>query len=1033
MKLLLIHLSDIHIKNELNPIQSRLELLVRSFKDEAMSVDYIYIVITGDIAYSGLGKEYYIAISLIEEIKSLINVYIKKNAIVIMVPGNHDCDFSCENQVVRDALISQIRQNNDIANNNAVVRQCCTVQKSYFEFMDLYLDESAAVQKSELLWIIEFALKSNYKVVFNCYNSSWLSQLKEQYGLLLFPKTCRPDTYFANDADINISVLHHPINWYNPNNYREFRKHIESTSDIIMTGHEHLHDKRMVKDIDGGYVEYIEGAILQDSSNCNASSFNIIVIDLCNNTRKLITYSWENDKYISADSSEWISFAVEKLRKKNKIEINEKYRKFLSEPGAIFMHKQKKELTLDDIFIYPDLRDIKIESAKEKDILNDILCSDSLIDNDAKKNRILLIGAEQSGKTALCKTFYKHYYNNEYIPIYIDGRRIKHFTLDEFNKLLYVCFEEQYSGDYAELFKQLDNERKLIMIDNIDNSKLNINYRHKLIHTLNEYYPNIIITGNELYKLEEMTQEDIDVGSTYEEYGQYEIIEFGHLKRSQLIERWHSLGIEPYIDESDLAHASENTQKVINTIIGKNFVPSYPFFLLTILQSIELGTPHNLKESSYGYYYDLLITQALGRINIKNDEIDAHNNYLIELAYFYFDSKYYEITKSQLERYHSWFCQEYDVNPQFDKYIDGLLKSSILEENHGVYKFKYRYVYYYFVAKYYSNNISREEMREQIKEMCKRVHKEEFANIIMFLTHMSKDPYILNNILENSKKIFNDMEPIKFDKDVSSINSLIKNIPRLVLEDADVKKNRENKLKHLDEAEIASKNHNEVEDYDINEDVSNLDIISQLNLSFKTIEIIGQLLKNYYGSLKGPIKYELCFEAYCIGLRTLNKFCSIFEKNSDYLVRDIKIELDKHKIVDKDKVEDYAREVLFQLCLIVSYLLIKKISNSIGSEKLSVTFNHILDDNDIPAMHLIDTSIKLDFFRGFPFDVIKRLSQKLEGNIMPMTMLKKMVLDYLYMYPTSYKDKQRICDALNIPISTQRRIDNTSTQKKLVR
>ena len=60
-------------------------------------------------------------------------------------------------------------------------------------------------------------------------------------------------------------------------------------------------------------------------------------------------------------------------------------------------------------------------------------------------------------------------------------------------------------------------------------------------------------------------------------------MEFGHLLRTQLIERWMSIGGMFALEPDDLAHSVGQAGNVVNTILGKNLVPSYPIFVLSIL------------------------------------------------------------------------------------------------------------------------------------------------------------------------------------------------------------------------------------------------------------------------------------------------------------------------------------------------------------------------------------------------------------------------------------------------------------------
>ncbi|MFQ2441789.1 metallophosphoesterase family protein [Aeromonas caviae] len=100
MKISILHLSDIHIKGTTE--EEFLEKIVPNLTNltsyHASSSDVIFIAITGDIAFSGKEHEYLIASRFIEKLKNDINADTKKPVEIIIVPGNHDCNFSNANQ-----------------------------------------------------------------------------------------------------------------------------------------------------------------------------------------------------------------------------------------------------------------------------------------------------------------------------------------------------------------------------------------------------------------------------------------------------------------------------------------------------------------------------------------------------------------------------------------------------------------------------------------------------------------------------------------------------------------------------------------------------------------------------------------------------------------------------------------------------------------------------------------------------------------------------------------------------------------------
>ncbi len=59
-----------------------------------------------------------------------------------------------------------------------------------------------------------------------------------------------------------------------------------------------------------------------------------------------------------------------------------------------------------------------------------------------------------------------------------------------------------------------------------------------------------------------------------------------------------------------------------------------------------------------------------------------------------------------------------------------------------------------------------------------------------------------------------------------------------------------------------------------------LDLFGKIDLSFKLIEVLGQIANNYYGSLDGEKKADILEEIYSLGFRGLR---ALFEDIEEYL------------------------------------------------------------------------------------------------------------------------------------------------------
>jgi hypothetical protein len=1040
MKLALIHLSDIHIRDSKNSIFERKAHFLSSFQNELFDCSFVFIAVSGDIAFSGKESEYTLALDIFQEIANHITKYTGFPPKFIFSPGNHDCNFNTGKTQLRSTLINLLHDKGISIINKEMIDECCATQEDFFNLTSLFEDSGARFVDEKLYKSHIFKLES-YSVAFHCYNSSWMSELHEQAGKMSFPYFLFEKQIKSQKSDLSISLVHHPLNWLEPTNSISFRKQLEETSDLILTGHEHSKNISTKTSFNGTSNTYLEGGVFQDNYNESVSEFHFLKFDLNNRQYLVNTYTWNGELYYPLITEcEWVPYQRGKALESKHV-LSSVFSQFLSDPGAAFQHPWKANLILGDIFVFPDLRIVKKETKTNRTQIPKMINAEKVFTSQNLPGHIILFGDERVGKTSLCKTIFSYFQGNGCVPIFLQGERVRSYHAEEIHQLINKEYANQYSLKSLTEFKQMEKSKKIVIIDDFHLSKLNQRMKDKLLEDLGRYYPNLIVTVNTLYRIENLIpgSTDNDEKEMVNSFTKYEIQRFGHQLRSKLINKWNSIGQVDLVEDNELWKRNDRSKKMIDTIIGNNYVPSFPFFLLTILQTSEMANPHNLKQSSYGHYYDVLIKAALGKINIKNDEIDAYYSYITELAFHFFSKKMSEIDEESLRRFHREFCDEYLISPDFHFLISKLDEVSILEISHGFYRFQYKYVYYYFVARYLANTMTEETSRTIISQMCRKLHVEEFANIIMFLSHMSKDPYIINEILSTSKAIFNRYNIARLESDVTFINELIKEIPDLVLQNKAVKEAREQQLKDQDELEHSDKveqiNFNDY-DLDSEESIEDLDLISQLNMSFKAIEILGQLLKNFFGSIKGTKKYELCEEAYNVSLRAINGLFTTLNENIDGIVQEIEQMIESSpknsQQNEPDNIKSHALRFLSDMCFLISYVFIKKVASSVGSENLTEVFNLIQQNkNNMTSVNLIDMAIKLDQLNMLPVQEIDRLYSNMEGNFLTRAILKKLVIDYIYMFEVNYKVKQQLCAKLGITIKEQLNLEISSTQKKM--
>jgi len=1027
VKISILHISDIHFKDKDNSIEAKKIKLFDAIKNEITEYENLFIVITGDIAFSGKKEEYAIAKIFLHDIKNLINEYNPDiNIEYIFTEGNHDCDFSA-NKSARDIIMKTLIQNPKLANDE-LVDICTSPQVEYMNFIQSFSSFKNINQSlsNKLLHRYEYKL-NEYKISFNAFNLAWVSKQPEKQSEIIFPLNYIKESELLDlNFDLSISIQHHPFHWLKHNNIRDFRDFVDNLSDIVLTGHEHTMSiskkQNILKDTQ---TEHIEGGTLQNSYDPTESEFNLILIDVEHKKHNLLTYTWIENLYQKTEIEDIdLPSSI-----KSSFQFQAKYKEKITSLGLNVEHPRQDDVILENLFIFPRLEIIDIKDKENEDVFLQKSSEEFTKIVDLGLN--IFYGADNSGKTALANTLQISYKQKGLVPIILSGGN---FTKYDFKKnkisdAISKAFKSQYliHSRELDLFNQLDNKNKIIIIDDFQNIKLNSEFKAIFIKNLIELnYKQIMVFSSDCLRYEATSEGDL--AKSFYIFKHYQIKSFGHKLRDELITKWIKLGQESEIEDIEVANIRRIKADAIAQTIGLNMVPSSPVYILTLLQAMEIHDT-SLDKSSYGHYYYFLIMQYLNSNRDKiweSKDINTIFSYTSNLAFKMFTEKEYSFTKNELLEFDVEYKKEVDFEPVFN-ILNTIINSGILSEYDGNYKFSQKYIYYYFVGYFFSQNTDNENITKIIEEMIKRLHRSEFGNILMFILHLSQKNNIIKMLNDEAKKAFSKFEEFEFRKDeLEKLNNSVKKDTTLKLKKKTIDEARDEELE-IKEEEDKYKQVVEVEEnniFDIEEDIDNLDFFKQMNSAFKLIEILGEVVKNYSGTLKGNIKNELITNTYGIGLRSLKVVIGAFEEHHEMLVENIGTIIKKKNNVTKDKIDSTIHSFVFSLASTMATDTIKKISTAVGSQDLKKTYRRISDESSGNlAYSLIQYAIDLDFPKGLNIKNITELHAKLsgDGNVLTDSSLKALVLNHLDMYEVSYKEKTSICAKIDINVDSSKR------------
>lgn len=681
------------------------------------------------------------------------------------------------------------------------------------------------------------------------------------------------------------------------------------------------------------------------------------------------------------------------------IELSGKMINWLDDTEIVLTHRKVNQVSLGDIYVIPD---IELDSTND---LVDIKPAKYLLQN---LGHHIISGEEQQGKTSLLKYLYRELLKQSFLPVYLDALTIKKASAEqEISKAL----AEQYNNLTFDYFNK--SKKAVVLIDNIDEISLNKKFKVKFLEEINQSSDSTFITCHSSYTF---IYGDIPA---LDEHDRIELLGLGNKKREELVQKWISLGVEESIEEEELYSKCDELKARLNIVIKKNIVPPKPIYVLILLQMFEANSQLNLDLTSYGHCYQQLIYQSFDKANIEKQDFDKYLNVLTELAWEIFQNSG-DLNIQQLEEFFTNYSKIY-LPVDKEKVLKKLVGHSILSGNGINVGFKYPYIYYFFVGKKIAESY-RDSIQTQTKVqyLLEKLHREDFANILIFITHHTKDSWVLNEIKSILTSLFKEQKEATLDKEqLSFMSDFMKVIPELIIEQREIQNERDKQNERLDQIERNSDDNDEIE----------LDILANINKTFKGMEIAGQIIRNRHATLTRDAMEELAKTGANSGLRFLEYFIKTSDAANKEIVKLISNHLSEHPNLTNKEIEKQAENAYLHLTYGVINCVTRKIASSVGSKEALEVYKEMEKSVGTPAFHLIRQAIELQFNRAINIEHISSCVKELKDNQVCLRILKEMVIQHIYLFPVDYKEKQQLSHLLGISVQGQRWMDAKKTGK----
>lgn len=1004
----IIHLTDIHLKsnNKDNSVMDKLDALKKACCSPIISGSPVTIAVSGDIAFSGKDAEYQNAIEFLVSLSDYISTQKETTVNIVMVPGNHDCDFDLSN-AARVALQSNISNTSII--DDSVTHLLTEVQKTYRTFCELFdssLDKDV-VNKREISF-------NNNKILFLLVNTAWMSTCSEIPGKLVIHQNFLNDVNIA-DYKLVVTIMHHPNNWFNPDNAPIFQDYLRNSTDLLLVGHEHRTDN-FTTEGKNWLINEKHGKELQ-SSNSEDSSFVIYYFDDTFSNISTFEYKWNIQKAMyQRDNESTDFFRRNSIINESILLPNNDTVKRMNDPGIVISHFSAEDIVLPEIYCWPELEQINFQHNSTKNIKVKDKVSSVLKESKFS----LVIGDSLMGKTSLGKMMFLEFLDLQKCCIFCDGKDFNSCLEPKVIETIEETFNKQYSRDKIEKYRQLPKERKAIIIDNFDNLKFHKERRMRILKLLNNSFDNIILLSGAELDLP-MLYAALDI-EEHVNVQAYKILYMGNRKRHNFIHNWYYLRDDNSEDPDKEAKITKGVN-LVNAFLGYGgrFVPAIPIFLINVLQNVDAFSTASYSGSQYGFLYESLINKSLSTISQSYKSQGAINidiNILSKLAFEMLVDVRTNFTKDDLNKTIHAFAKEKKLVLNTDALLEKMVMAKILyEEITNRYKFRYPYIFYYFTGRYIAYHLQEEPVMKKVKYMSSRLYNELYGNIMIFVCHFANNIKIIETILKNAYVSLNKYDEFDFNKkhDVfSHAQSIIDQIlvPKYIGNDNDVERHKEESLTRMDDAGIQDGNVSETSDA-IDDEVSDKERdLASITASVKTMDVLGQILQNYPGDIDGIVKVDIIDEVHKLGMRVIEALIVtlglVEEDLISFLIEKAK---DDKKNYSHEQIAGATKGFLSMLIAGMVRGMINKVAMSMSSEYLLPAVTESFEEHNTISEKLILQEIRYNCLRSPDVTESFKLYDELEktNNQFALSILKSIVSHYLKYNRCDFRSRAKIC------------------------
>ncbi len=419
--------------------------------------------------------------------------------------------------------------------------------------------------------------------------------------------------------------------------------------------------------------------------------------------------------------------------------------------------------------------------------------------------------------------------------------------------------------------------------------------------------------------------------------------------------------------------------------------------------------------------------ESLRKAGVPPQKWNSIIEYCSHLSWYFHLSKSKELERTNLKEFNSNFeLVEHTVD--FSPRLEELLKARILVKSGDYFRFRYHYIFYYLKGRYLSKRLDNNEIQLYVKRCCTHLYARENANTLLFLAHHAySNKFFLACIITALNEPFAGIPAIRFDgKDTVQVADIFCEAQNIIYtgESPEDHRNRSNAEK--DEANQETDGLASCE-----EESDELSLPAQLSSTIKTVEILGQVLKNQFAGIDRAQRVQMLLQLLRGPLRGISTVLNLFSESRNFVLDELKILLkEKQNISDPERLDAMSKRILAYMMQEATFGILLKTAISISSRDLIEDIHAAAESLGTPAARLIELGVRLDSPDPIPRELIKKLHENIKSDLVGGQLIQLFTVQRLYMFKITYDDKQWLASQKILDLKNQTAIEYRTRQTK---